>query len=184
MASNSSFRTSDDGVASPSSLIRFRNSLLLNIVFNIQAVIVIVVSETVTVNLGDREVIHGLACEGSEALRTRAWCRSMTQRYGQIIGVKPECIDAYERIHAQAWPEVLATIRACNIRNYSIFRHNTTLFAYFEYTGDDFAADMAKMAEDPKTREWWTQTDPMQVPLPERSSSEWWLTLKEVFHTD
>ena len=53
----------------------------------------------------------------------------------------------------QVWPEVLAMIQACNIRNYSIFRHGTQLFAYFEYLGEDFAADMAKMAADPKTRE-------------------------------
>ena len=108
----------------------------------------------------------------------------MTQRFGQIIGVKPESINAYERIHAQVWPEVLATIRACNIRNYSIFRHGTTLFAYFEYTGSDFAADMARMAADPKTREWWTHTEPMQEPLSDREPDEWWHTMKEVFHTD
>ena len=108
----------------------------------------------------------------------------VTQRYAQIIGLKPESIDAYERIHAAVWPEVLATIRACNMRNYSIFRHGTTLFAYFEYIGHDFAADMVKMAEDPKTQEWWTHTDPMQIPLPDREPGEWWLKMTEVFHTD
>src|SRR6266513_1566379 len=67
------------------------------------------------------------------------------QRIAQLIGVKPEQIEAYERIHAAVWPEVLATIHACNIRNYSIFRHEHLLFAYFEYVGEDFASDMAKM---------------------------------------
>ncbi len=51
-------------------------------------------------------------------------------RVGQIIGLKPDQIEAYERLHAAAWPEVLATISACNIRNYSIFRHGELLFAY------------------------------------------------------
>ena len=37
------------------------------------------------------------------------------KRYGQIIGVKLEQIDAYKRIHAQVWPEVLAMIEACHI---------------------------------------------------------------------
>jgi L-rhamnose mutarotase len=106
------------------------------------------------------------------------------QRYGQIIGVKPEQIMAYERIHAAVWPEVLATIRACNIRNYTIFRHGQLLFAYFEYVGADFAADMAKMAADPKTQEWWTHTAPMQEPVAERANGEWWATMREVFHTD
>ncbi len=106
------------------------------------------------------------------------------QRYGQIIGVKPEQIEAYERIHAQVWPQVLATITACHICNYTIFRHGTLLFAYFEYTGDDYLADMARMAADPKTREWWTHTDPMQEPIPGGDQGAWWTTMREVFHTD
>ena len=106
------------------------------------------------------------------------------QRYGQVIGVKPDQIEAYKRLHAQVWPEVLAMIRACNIRNYSIFRHGTQLFAYFEYVGEDFAADIAMMAADPKTQAWWKFTDPLQEPLPDRSAGEWWSSMKEVFHTD
>jgi L-rhamnose mutarotase len=106
------------------------------------------------------------------------------QRYAQVVGIKPEHIEAYEQLHAEVWPEVLATIHACNIRDYSIFRHGTLLFAYFEYIGNDFAADMAKMAADPKTREWWSRTDPMQEPLPDRAPGEWWTPLPEVFHTD
>jgi L-rhamnose mutarotase len=105
------------------------------------------------------------------------------RRIGRIIQVKPEAIEEYERIHAAVWPEVLATISACNMRNYSIFRHGTLLFAYFEYVGEDLAADMAKMAEDPKTQEWWTHTDPMQEPLPDHAPGEWWTDLKEVFYT-
>ncbi len=106
------------------------------------------------------------------------------RRFGQVIGLKPDQIEAYERLHAAVWPEVLAMISACNIRNYSIFRHGEQLFAYFEYTGADYEADMAKMAADPKTREWWTWTEPMQAPLKTRAPGEWWATMQEVFHTD
>lgn len=106
------------------------------------------------------------------------------QRIAQIIGVKPEAIQEYERIHRAVWPEVLATIVACNIRNYSIFRLGTTLFAYFEYHGSNYAEDMARMAADPKTQDWWKITDPMQTPLPEHAADEWWTRAKEVFHTD
>jgi len=106
------------------------------------------------------------------------------RRFGQIIGVKPEAIEEYERLHAAVWPEVLATIHACNIRNYTIFRHGQMLFAYFEYMGEDFAADLLKMAADPKTREWWAHTDPLQDPLPGRGENEWWLTIQEIFHTE
>ncbi|HLI05704.1 MAG TPA: L-rhamnose mutarotase [Ktedonobacteraceae bacterium] len=106
------------------------------------------------------------------------------RRFGQVIGLKPGQIEAYERLHAAVWPGVLATISACNIRNYSIFRHGDLLFAYFEYHGDDYEADMAKMAADPTTQEWWSWTAPMQVPMEARAPGEWWATMKEVFHTD
>ena len=108
------------------------------------------------------------------------------QRIGQCIGLKPEVFDEYKRIHAAVWPEVLATIARCNIKNYSIFlkEPENILFAYFEYHGSDWKADTARMAEDPKTREWWAITDPMQTPLEGRRDGEWWARMEEVFHVD
>jgi len=106
------------------------------------------------------------------------------QRYASVIGVKPEGIEEYERLHANTWPEVLATIYAANIRNYSIYRFENTLFAYFEYVGDDYAADMTALAADEETRRWWSLTDAMQEPHPDRPAGAWWLDLPEIFHTD
>jgi L-rhamnose mutarotase len=106
------------------------------------------------------------------------------QRFGQVIRIKPEAVEEYERLHAAVWPEVLETIRHCNIRNYSIFRHGDLLFAYFEYHGADFAADMERMAADPATQRWWAINKPLQDPLPDRSPEEWWVTMREIFHTD
>jgi L-rhamnose mutarotase len=108
----------------------------------------------------------------------------VVKRYGMVIRVKPEKLDDYRRLHAQPWPEVLKTIRDCNIRNYSIYHKDGLLFSYFEYVGDDFEADMARMAADPATREWWKLTDPCQEPLPTRKEGEWWATMEEVFHCD
>jgi L-rhamnose mutarotase len=81
------------------------------------------------------------------------------KRYGQVIGVDPAQFESYKEYHAAVWPEILAMITACNIRNYSIFHKDHLLYAYFEYTGTDFAADMAKMAADPKTQEWWANME-------------------------
>jgi L-fuconate dehydratase len=106
------------------------------------------------------------------------------QRFGQFIRVKPDRIEAYERLHAEVWPEVLRTIASCNLQNYSIFRWGTDLFAYYEYVGQDLSADMAKMAADPTMQEWWKLTDPLQNPLPDRASGEWWATMPEIFHTN
>ena len=108
----------------------------------------------------------------------------LVRRVGQVIDVRAERIGEYERLHAQAWPGVLAAIHRANIRNYSIYRHGTRLFASFEYLGDDYEADIAAMAADPIVQEWWTLTDAMQEPLPDRQPGAWWTTIPEVFHTD
>lgn len=106
------------------------------------------------------------------------------QRYGQVLGIKTENIAEYTRLHADVWPGVLKMIHECNIRNYSIFQKDNLLFAYFEYIGNDFEADMAKMAADPTTQEWWKVCSPLQDPLPTRADGEWWATMDEVFHTE
>jgi L-rhamnose mutarotase len=90
----------------------------------------------------------------------------------------------YRALHLEVWPEVLETIRACNIRNYSIFLHDGMLISYYEYVGSDYEADLAKMADDPKTQEWWRLTDPCQEPLPDAEEGVWWKPIEEVFHTD
>src|SRR5919197_1577865 len=104
------------------------------------------------------------------------------KRYGSVIGLRPEAIDEYKKYHVAVWPEVLDTISKCNIRNYSIFLKDDLLFGYFEYHGTDFQADMARMAADPKTQEWWSIMRPMQRPLSTRGKEEWWATMGEVFH--
>ena len=106
------------------------------------------------------------------------------RRVGQVIDLRPDRIDDYEQLHAAVWPGVLAAIHLANIRNYTIYRHGTRLFASFEYVGDDYAADMRRMAADPVVQEWWTQTEAMQQPLADREPGSWWTTIPEVFHAD
>jgi L-rhamnose mutarotase len=110
-------------------------------------------------------------------------------RYGMVLGLRPEKLEEYKQLHAAVWPDVLRMIRECHIRNYSIYlrqlddgRHY--LFSYFEYTGADFAADMAKMAADPTTQRWWAVCQPCQQPLDHRGPGEWWAGMEEVFHLD
>jgi len=106
------------------------------------------------------------------------------KRYGSVIRIRPEAVERYREYHRNAWPEVLDMIRQCNIRNYTIFMKDGYLFGYFEYHGSDYKADMAKMAADPKTQEWWAIMMPMQQPLDTRAEGEWWAEMVEVFHTD
>lgn len=119
------------------------------------------------------------ACKPSEA---------KVQRFGSVIGLKPEMKDEYIRLHANAWPNVLEQIRKSNIKNYSIYMAELEgklyLFSYFEYVGSDFEGDMAKMAEDAETRRWWKVTDPCQTRLAGTPDGQQWLSIREVFHTD
>lgn len=106
------------------------------------------------------------------------------KRYGSVIKVKPEMLKQYKELHANPWPGVLEQITKSNIRNYSIYLKDGYLFSYFEYLGDDFEGDMAKMAKDSVTQEWWKLTDPCQEPLATRAEGEWWANMEEVFHHD
>ncbi len=100
-----------------------------------------------------------------------------------VVGVKPELRDRYLKLHSAVWPEVEAALRACNVTNYSIFIFGDVLFAYYEYVGLDHDADMARIGEDARTREWWTLTDPCQVPLGEAPDGRSpWKQLDEVWH--
>jgi L-rhamnose mutarotase len=106
------------------------------------------------------------------------------KRLASVIGMPAENREEYERLHAAVWPAVLERLALSNIRNYSIYRYGEVLFAYMEYVGDDFEADMAAIAADPATQEWWSVCEPLQSPFPERASGEWWMEIPEIFHLD
>ena len=108
------------------------------------------------------------------------------KRMAMVLGLKADAVADYRRIHAAVWPDVLAMITACGIRNYSIYlkEPENMLFGYWEYHGTDFDADAARMAADPKTQEWWAICMPMQAPLDTRKEGEWWAMMEEVFHHD
>jgi L-rhamnose mutarotase len=105
-------------------------------------------------------------------------------RYGWVIKVKPEKLDEYKALHADPWPEVNKMLKECNIRNYSIYYRDGQLFSYLEYTGEDFKADMKKMAAHSLTQEWWKLTDPCQEPVESAGEGVWWADMEEVYHLD
>lgn len=80
-------------------------------------------------------------------------------------------------------------IKQCHLQNFSIYERKiegkTYLFAYLEYTGKNFDADMKKMAADPETQRWWKETDPCQSPLPDAlKAGKTWSDTKELYHLD
>jgi len=115
--------------------------------------------------------------------------RPQPQRYGMVIGLKPEAIERYEDLHANPWSGVLDQLDRSHLRDFSIWTIELHpgehyLFGYFEYDGDDLEADMAVMAEDATTQKWWAETDPCQTPIPTAVEGEQWTMMREVFFHD
>lgn len=108
------------------------------------------------------------------------------KRMGMTIGIRPEDIAEYKRLHADVWPSILERLSKSNITNYSIFLREpeNVMFAYWEYLGSDFEADSQLIADDPNTKKWWELCGPMQVALESRAEGEWWASMEEVFHLD
>ncbi|MHA1554920.1 MAG: L-rhamnose mutarotase [Alphaproteobacteria bacterium] len=105
------------------------------------------------------------------------------QRMGMVIGVAPDRIAEYKALHAAVWPEILQSLSDAKITNYSIFLREpeNLMFGYWEYVGDDFEADMARMADLETTRKWWDVCMPCQRPLESRKEGEWWAMMEQVF---
>jgi L-rhamnose mutarotase len=108
----------------------------------------------------------------------------MVRRVASVIRLRPEHEAEYRKLHADTWPGVLDALRAAHVRNYSIFLRDGLLFSYLEYTGDDYEADLARVAQDETTQRWWQLTDPCQQPLDTAADGEWWAPAEEVFHLD
>ena len=103
------------------------------------------------------------------------------QRFGLVIGLSDEHRDKYVRVHAG--PGVRDLLQAANIRNFNIFVHRLPdgrlyEFAYYEYCGPDYEADMRKMAADPRHKAWLELCDPMQIPLPGEAS---WALMESIY---
>jgi L-rhamnose mutarotase len=106
------------------------------------------------------------------------------ERIGMIIGIKPDQISAYQALHATSNPGVRDLLLKYHMHNFTIFMHRLDdgkyyLFGYYEYTGTDYQADMAKLAAEPRNQKWLSVTDAMQIPL---SGEKSWATMQEVYH--
>ena len=112
--------------------------------------------------------------------------REDVKRVGMVIKIKPEFIEEYKAVHADSNYGVRDLLIEANMRNFSIFLQqlddgNWYEFGYYEYTGDDFEADMAKLDKHPRNIEWLKVCDPMQVPL---KGYEGWAEMEEVYYNN
>lgn len=89
-----------------------------------------------------------------------------TQR-AQLTSLALAPLIAHPQLHAQAWPGILKALERAHFTNYSIFHYAelSMLVGYWEWTGEDWEADMESVARDEETRRWWQVTDGLQESL-------------------
>ena len=108
--------------------------------------------------------------------------RPEPKRVGMVVGIKPEMISKYKQLHADSNPGVRDLLTKYNMHNFSIFLHEIEgkfyEFGYYEYTGEDFEADMAALAEEPRNIAWLEICDPIQLPLPGETG---WVEMERVY---
>ena len=111
--------------------------------------------------------------------------RPQVERVGMVVGLRPDKIAEYKELHADSTPGVRDLLTKYNMRNFTIYLHQIDgkwyEFGYYEYVGDDFEADMAKLDAEPRNKAWLEICDPMQVPLKGEKS---WAVMEEVYHND
>ena len=109
----------------------------------------------------------------------------MTRRFGMACRLHPEKREEYLALHSAVWPEVEAWNSAAGIRNFTIFVRGDVLFGYYEYVGDDYEGDQARMAADPLLQRWWALTDACQYGFDaEAPQGVQWQELEEIWHQD
>jgi L-rhamnose mutarotase len=105
------------------------------------------------------------------------------KRVGMVVGIDPEKIAEYKRLHADGNPGVRDLLNKYHMHNFSIFLHQIEgkwyEFGYYEYTGDDFDGDMAKLAAEPRNQAWLKVCDPMQLPL---KGQQGWATMEQAYY--
>jgi L-rhamnose mutarotase len=105
------------------------------------------------------------------------------KRVGMVIEIRPEHLAEYRRIHADGHAGVRDLLTRYHLRNFSIFLHQIDgrwlEFGYYEYDGDDFEGDMARLGAEPRNREWLAVCDSMQQPL---AGETGWAVMEQIYH--
>lgn len=68
----------------------------------------------------------------------------------------------------------------CGVRKQQYFALNDLIFMTFEYKGDDFEGDMAKMANYLDSKGLLVKQRRKDVPIEERATTNWWAPVKKL----
>jgi L-rhamnose mutarotase len=93
--------------------------------------------------------------------------------------------ERYRREHREAWPEVVALLKACGFGSLRLFLRDRRLCMILEAPdGLDVPAALARLDAEPGYRAWDELMRTLQEPAPEAAVGEWWAPMDLVFDLD
>lgn len=102
------------------------------------------------------------------------------QRIAFLLKLRPGTGEAYDKAHAEVWPEMLALLKRAGISEYSIFRRDELLFLYLHV--DDFEKTWSEIESDPVNTRWQEAMSEYFAPLGELRPGERFPMMREVFY--
>ena len=101
------------------------------------------------------------------------------KRWAFLLRLNPGVGEAYDKAHAEVWPEMLALLKSAGIQEYSIFRRDQLLFLTFKAV--DFETTWKKLENDPVNLRWQEYMKPNFAPLEGLRPGERFPMMEEVF---
>jgi L-rhamnose mutarotase len=95
----------------------------------------------------------------------------------------PAVVAAYRRYHAEAWPEVVESIRGAGVREMDIHILGRRLVMILEIAEGVELADVfqRRASVNPKVAEWEQLMKSFQQPAPDAPGDQWWAVMERVF---
>lgn len=106
------------------------------------------------------------SCTSKDNSIDKEWHKNV-KRVGMVVKVKKDKLEEYKKLHADSNPGVRDLLSQYGMRNFSIFLVQMAdsawyEFGYYEYWGNNLEDDMAKLAEEPRNKQWLELCDPLQ----------------------
>jgi len=102
------------------------------------------------------------------------------KRWAFILRLNPGVGEAYDKAHAEVWPEMLALLSSAGISEYSIFRRDELLFLTFKAV--DFETTWKQLENHPVNLRWQQFMAPNFAPHEGLRPGERFPMMEEVFY--
>ncbi len=102
------------------------------------------------------------------------------KRVAEIIYIVKEEREAFLHGALNLTPEEAHVLWLCGVRNQQYFALNDLIFMTFEYSGNNFNEDMAKMAAYLDSKGLLVEKRRKDVPVEERDTTNWWAPVKKL----